>query len=185
MIIDVCVGSSCHQKGSYEVIKSLQDLIEKNNLKDKVELKNIKGIIVPEKYMDYEIKDLQIISFKSISYVNIKHTTDNIIKYLKFEGYNCDLEYYNDILREKVSVKRKADGDTFVVEDFTMEEIRTGKKETPESENVESMAKLDEVLKKDNIVSEPEQTEVKQKFQNSSQNVKNVARNYRILKGYF
>ena len=39
MIIDVCVGSSCHQKGSYEVIQLLQDLIEKNNLKDKVELK--------------------------------------------------------------------------------------------------------------------------------------------------
>lgn len=84
---------------------------------------------------------------------------------------------YNDILREKVSVKRKADGDTFVVEDFTMEEIRTGKKETLESENVDSMAKLDEVLKKDNIVSEPEQTEVKQKSQNLSQNVKNAQNN--------
>ncbi len=39
MIIDVCVGSSCHQRGSYEVIHTLQELIEKNNLKDKVELK--------------------------------------------------------------------------------------------------------------------------------------------------
>ena len=30
---------------------------------------------------------------------------------------------YNDILRERVSVKRQAEGDTFVVEDFDLEEI--------------------------------------------------------------
>ena len=30
---------------------------------------------------------------------------------------------YNDILRERVSVKRQVDGDTFVVEDFALEEV--------------------------------------------------------------
>ncbi len=35
----VCVGSSCHLKGSYHVIKTFKDLIEKNNLSEKVELK--------------------------------------------------------------------------------------------------------------------------------------------------
>ena len=30
---------------------------------------------------------------------------------------------YNDILRERVSVKRQAEGDTFVVEDFALEEV--------------------------------------------------------------
>lgn len=77
---------------------------------------------------------------------------------------------YNDILRERVSVKRKSDGDSFVVEDFSMEEIRTGKREEV-IESVDSMAKLDEVLKKDNIVDD----EKEQK--NNNQNVKNQADN--------
>ena len=39
---------------------------------------------------------------------------------------------YNDILREKVSIKRKAEGDTFVVEEFTLEELKEGKRKEPE-----------------------------------------------------
>ena len=35
---------------------------------------------------------------------------------------------YNDILREKVSVKRKADGDSFIVEEFTLEELKEGRR---------------------------------------------------------
>ena len=35
---------------------------------------------------------------------------------------------YNDLLRERVSVKRQAEGDTFVVEDFDLEEISAGDK---------------------------------------------------------
>lgn len=35
---------------------------------------------------------------------------------------------YNDLLRERVSVKRQSDGDTFVVEDFDLEEISVGNK---------------------------------------------------------
>ena len=38
MKITVCIGSSCHIKGSRQVVQLLQDLIEKNNLGDKVEL---------------------------------------------------------------------------------------------------------------------------------------------------
>jgi len=37
--IIICVGSSCHLKGSYEVIKELERLVELNGLGDKVELK--------------------------------------------------------------------------------------------------------------------------------------------------
>lgn len=76
---------------------------------------------------------------------------------------------YNDILRERVSVKRKSDGDTFVVEDFSLEEIRTGKREEIQ-EPIGSMAKLDEVLRKDNIV-------IDEKEQNNNQNVKNQTNN--------
>ena len=39
MTINVCVGSACHIKGSYEVIKCLERLIEKENLSDKITLK--------------------------------------------------------------------------------------------------------------------------------------------------
>lgn len=36
--ITVCIGSSCHIKGSRQIIEQLQYLIAKNNLGDKVEL---------------------------------------------------------------------------------------------------------------------------------------------------
>ena len=35
----ICVGSSCHLKGSYQVIKSFEELIKINHLEDHVELK--------------------------------------------------------------------------------------------------------------------------------------------------
>lgn len=38
MKITVCIGSSCHLKGSRNVVEELQYLIAENNLKDKVEL---------------------------------------------------------------------------------------------------------------------------------------------------
>ncbi len=38
MKVTVCIGSSCHLKGSRQVVEQLQYLIGENNLKDKVEL---------------------------------------------------------------------------------------------------------------------------------------------------
>ena len=38
MKITVCIGSSCHIKGSREEVEELQYLIKENNLGDKVEL---------------------------------------------------------------------------------------------------------------------------------------------------
>ena len=38
MKVTVCIGSSCHLKGSRRVVESLQYLIAENNLKDNVEL---------------------------------------------------------------------------------------------------------------------------------------------------
>lgn len=37
--VSVCVGSSCHLKGSYKIINLLNEAVEKNGLKDKVEVK--------------------------------------------------------------------------------------------------------------------------------------------------
>lgn len=36
--ITVCIGSSCHIKGSRQVVEQLQSLIAENNIGDKVEL---------------------------------------------------------------------------------------------------------------------------------------------------
>ena len=38
MKVTVCIGSSCHIKGSRQVVEQLQYLIAKNDLGDKVEL---------------------------------------------------------------------------------------------------------------------------------------------------
>lgn len=38
MKITVCIGSSCHLKGSRQIVEELQYLVAKNNLKEKVEL---------------------------------------------------------------------------------------------------------------------------------------------------
>ncbi|NLJ86842.1 MAG: (2Fe-2S) ferredoxin domain-containing protein [Firmicutes bacterium] len=41
LTIAVCVGSSCHLKGSYQVISRFQALIHQWELQDKVELKGV------------------------------------------------------------------------------------------------------------------------------------------------
>lgn len=38
MKVTVCIGSSCHIKGSRQVVESLQELIARDSLGDKVEL---------------------------------------------------------------------------------------------------------------------------------------------------
>ena len=38
MKVTVCIGSSCHIKGSRQVVEQLQYLINENNLGDKIEL---------------------------------------------------------------------------------------------------------------------------------------------------
>ena len=38
MKVTVCIGSSCHVKGSRQVVETLQQLISDNNLSEKVEL---------------------------------------------------------------------------------------------------------------------------------------------------
>jgi len=39
MTISVCVGSSCHLNGSYDIIECAKQAIEENHLEDKVVLK--------------------------------------------------------------------------------------------------------------------------------------------------
>lgn len=35
----ICVGSSCHLKGSYDIIQTFQKLIKRHHIEDQVELK--------------------------------------------------------------------------------------------------------------------------------------------------
>lgn len=38
MVITICIGSSCHLKGSREIVHILENLIKEHKLDDKVEL---------------------------------------------------------------------------------------------------------------------------------------------------
>lgn len=38
MKVTICIGSSCHLKGSRQVVEKLQALVAEHNLKDRVEL---------------------------------------------------------------------------------------------------------------------------------------------------
>lgn len=53
MIITICIGSSCHLKGSREIVHTLEKLIAENNVEEKVELNGsfcigqcVKGVCV-------------------------------------------------------------------------------------------------------------------------------------------
>ena len=48
--IQVCIGSVCHLKGSYEIINKLNSLIAENDLKDKLKVKYREEIytVLPE-----------------------------------------------------------------------------------------------------------------------------------------
>ena len=41
MTINICIGSACHLKGSYNVVSELQEMIEEHELGDKVELTGV------------------------------------------------------------------------------------------------------------------------------------------------
>lgn len=41
MVVQVCIGSTCHVKGSYIVVNRLQSMIERDNLEDRIEFKLI------------------------------------------------------------------------------------------------------------------------------------------------
>lgn len=40
MVVQICIGSACHLKGSYQVIQTLKGLIESEGLEEQVTLKS-------------------------------------------------------------------------------------------------------------------------------------------------
>lgn len=74
---------------------------------------------------------------------------------------------YNDILRERVSVKRQAESDTFVVEDFALEEVEF------EGHPAKKPEKKEEQKEEKTVVEEVKQIEEKpSKLQENKQNKK-------------
>ncbi len=57
---------------------------------------------------------------------------------------------YNDILRERVSVKRQADGDTYIVEDFSLEDINDVKNGSYEAKKAQRLAEENKQVQEDN-----------------------------------
>lgn len=40
MMIEICIGSACHIKGSYQVIQEIKEILQEKGLTSKVELKS-------------------------------------------------------------------------------------------------------------------------------------------------
>ena len=80
-------------------------------VKDKVDKENIKGILLPLKYLDYLLEELPMFNLKSTSYVNIKHTCDDLINYLKTLNYDVNMPLYNIYLNDLYQVVLKLQKD--------------------------------------------------------------------------
>ena len=60
--INVCIGSACHLKGSYNVIKKLQTIIEEEHLEDKVSVKAAFCLGECTKAVSVKVEDGPVIS---------------------------------------------------------------------------------------------------------------------------
>lgn len=58
------------------------------------------GLMIPEQYLNYELRDLPMIPLKSTSYANLKGACDELIIYLANMGCETDIEEYKELLRE-------------------------------------------------------------------------------------
>lgn len=63
MVIQVCIGSACHLKGSYEVIQTLKGLISTQGLEKKVTLQSSFCLGICGKSVSIKVDD-QVLSLK-------------------------------------------------------------------------------------------------------------------------
>lgn len=90
-------------------------------VKDKVDKENIKGILLPLKYLNYLLEELPMFNLKSTSYVNIKHTCDDLINYLKTLNYDVNMPLYNIYLNDLYQVVlklQKDENNSMLLEEF-------------------------------------------------------------------
>ena len=73
-------------------------------VKDYITVSKIKGILIPEEYMDARLTDLSYIRDNATSYVLINNNVNNIKKFIADNsGVLCDT-YYDDIMRELYAI---------------------------------------------------------------------------------
>ena len=65
MDISVCIGSACHLKGSYDVIKEFQKLIKEYNLESKITIKGSFCLNHCTKAVSTKIDDGEVISMNA------------------------------------------------------------------------------------------------------------------------
>ena len=84
---------------------------------------------------------------------------------------------YNDILRERVSIKRQAEGDTFVVEDFSLEELGEKKKD-----KIENKKELEKHADKEQVFENKQNQDKTESATNQKQSSENVSNNGDVMK---
>ena len=99
MVIKVCVGSSCHLKGSYDVVEAFKSLVKKYNVQDRIELQAsfclgncLQGVSVAvEDFGDAQVQESEQVKRTDqgllLSYMNGQNTekvfVDTILPLLK------------------------------------------------------------------------------------------------------
>lgn len=85
MNIKVCVGSSCHLKGSYDVIQSMKDILKKYDVEDFVSLQAsfclghcIKGVNVKADELPQQITEKEGITVDNGDIILHNVTKDNV-----------------------------------------------------------------------------------------------------------
>lgn len=69
-------------------------------VKDYIDISKIKGILIPESYLDCSLNELEYIRKSSTSYVLVKNNLDKLIGFINSLGGNCSVKEYDDYLRE-------------------------------------------------------------------------------------
>lgn len=77
MVIKVCIGSACHLKGSYDVIKGIERYIKDNNLDDSIDLKSSFCLGQCAEAVSVEIDQKEIIS---VSPDTVREVMDKLVK---------------------------------------------------------------------------------------------------------
>ncbi len=94
MNIKVCVGSSCHLKGSYDVIQALKDILKKYDVEDLVSLQAsfclghcIKGVNVKADEFAQEVTEKEGITVDNGDIILHNVTKDNVEELFAKEIY--------------------------------------------------------------------------------------------------
>lgn len=77
MVIKVCIGSACHLKGSYDVIKNIEMYIKEHQLDDQILLKSSFCLGRCSQAVSVEIDEDKIVS---VSPSTVYEVMDDILK---------------------------------------------------------------------------------------------------------